>query len=85
MNIDLSKKSNSMSAIIQNNHEQFDSCSTVSALTTALKTVFEANNLNTAASNRLIANVASKKNITDALMTVYNSLLCGSKLAVDQK
>ena len=86
MRTDLSKREGSMSNIIEVNHDRFDACTNTAELISTLKAVFKENNLNTPASKRLIANVAKHgNNFTSALLTVYDSYLYGSKLAVDQK
>ena len=83
--MDLHEIEGSMAFIIENNHDRFDVCSTVAELVNVLKAVFKENNLNTKASNRLIQNVARKNDFTYALMTVYDSYLFGSNLAVGRK
>lgn len=83
--MDLHETEGSMAFIIENNHDKFDACSTVSELVNVLKVVFNENNLNTKASNRLIQNVARKNDFAFALMTIYDSYLFGSNLAVGRK
>lgn len=83
--MDLHETEGSMAFIIENNHDKFDACTTTYELVNVLKAVFKENNLNTKASNRLIQNVARKNDFALALMTIYDSYLFGSNLAVGRK
>ena len=80
--VDLSKVEHSMSNLIETNIEELNACSTVSEMYSKLKDLFLTNNLNTKASNRLLSNINKQRNLAGAQMTLYNSLLCGSKLGV---
>lgn len=80
--IDLSKVAHSMASILENNRTQIDACTTKADLLETVKNVFSENNLDTPATKRLIANITKSRDFTSALMTVYNSYLCGSGLEV---
>ena len=85
IDINLSSKEHSMTSILLKNRTLFDNCTSLPELITTVKTVFKENNLDTTASRRLIQNVSKKKNFSSGLQTIYDSVLCGSKLAVDQR
>ena len=76
--IDLSKVEGSMSNIIQSNMDKINNCKTKDELLSTIKKIFDENNLNTKASNRLLNNIAKCKNFTDALTVVTNSYLSGT-------
>ena len=73
--VDLSKVEGSMSNIIQSNMDKINNCKTKDELLNTIKKIFDENNLNTKASNRLLNNIAKCKNFIDALMVVTNSYL----------
>ena len=76
--VDLSKVEGSMSNIIQSNMDKINNCKTKDELLSTIKKIFDENNLNTKASNRLLNNIAKCKNFTDALTVVTNSYLSGT-------
>lgn len=76
--IDLSKVEGSMSNIIQSNMDKINNCKTKDELLSTIKKIFDENNLNTKASNRLLNNIAKCKNFIDALTVVTNSYLSGT-------
>ena len=76
--IDLSKVEGSMSNIIQSNMDKINNCKTKDELLSTIKKIFDENNLNTKASNRLLNNIARCKNFNNALMVVTNSYLSGT-------
>lgn len=76
--IDLSKVEGSMSNIIKSNMDKINNCKTKDELLSTIKKIFDENNLNTKASNRLLNNIAKCKNFVDALMVVTNSYLSGT-------
>lgn len=76
--VDLSKVEGSMSNIIQSNMDKINNCKTKDELLSTIKKIFDENNLNTKASNRLLNNIARCKNFIDALMVVTNSYLSGT-------
>ena len=67
-----------MSNIIQSNMDKINNCKTKDELLSTIKKIFDENNLNTKASNRLLNNIAKCKNFTDALTVVTNSYLSGT-------
>lgn len=79
---DLSKRKNSMTAVINENSEQIMAAQTVPGLVLILTKLFAAHGINTPASNRLINNVSSAHNITSAQFKVCNSFLAGTGNAV---
>lgn len=76
--VDLSKVEGSMSNIIQSNMDKINNCKTKDELLSTIKKIFDENNLNTKASNRLLNNIARCKNFNNALMVVTNSYLSGT-------
>ena len=76
--IDLSKKSHSMTAVINDNNDAIMSVQTVPGMVLMLTKLFTEHGINTKASNRLIDNVSKSYNIEDAMATVYNSFLAGT-------
>lgn len=76
--VDLSKIEGSMSNIIQSNMDKINNCKTKDELLSTIKKIFDENNLNTKASNRLLNNIARCKNFNNALMVVTNSYLSGT-------
>ena len=67
-----------MSNIIQSNMDKINNCKTKDELLSTIKKIFDENNLNTKASNRLLNNIARCKNFNNALMVVTNSYLSGT-------
>lgn len=76
--VDLSKVEGSMSNIIQSNMDKINNCKTKDELLNTIKKIFDENNLNTKASNRLLNNIVRSKDFTTALMVVTNSYLSGT-------
>ena len=76
--VDLSKVEGSMSNIIQSNMDKINNCKTKDELLSTIKKIFDENNLNTKAYNRLLNNIARCKNFNNALMVVTNSYLSGT-------
>lgn len=76
--VDLSKVEGSMSNIIQSNMDKINNCKTKDELLSTIKKIFDENNLNTKASNKLLNNIARCKNFNNALMVVTNSYLSGT-------
>lgn len=76
--IDLSGREGSMTEIIETNMDLINAVASVPELVTVLKTIFAANGLDTKASNRLIRNVAMKRNLEQAWSAVTNSYLAGT-------
>ena len=85
VNVRLDNKTHSMTSILGANLDKINACTTKSELYSVVLKIFDENNLNTNASNRLLTNIQRKPNFASALQTIYDSYLCGSKLAVDQK
>ena len=75
---DLSKISGSMTKILHDNSKDLMAEESPRALYNKLKALFDKNNLNTTASNRLLDSIAEKENIIDAQYAVLNSALYGS-------
>lgn len=81
---DLSNKKGSMTQVLTDATAKLNACSSVSELHNAIKELFAANNINTVASNRLLNNIEKSKSLTDAQFKLYNSILAGSKLSVNE-
>jgi hypothetical protein len=79
---DLSKRKNSITAIINENNEQIMAAQTVSGMVLVLTKLFAEHNVDTPASNRLINKVSESHNLTEAQFNVYNSFLAGTGNAV---
>lgn len=76
--VDLSKVEGSMSNIIQSNMDKINNCKTKDELLNTVKKIFDENNLNTKASNRLLNNIIRSKDFITALQAVTNSYLSGT-------
>ena len=86
INIDLTKvnKHSMASVLTDNNNELKKICESgsVNEIYTFVAGLFEKENINTKASNRLLNNIKSANSATKAMSIVYNSMMAGSGLSV---
>lgn len=80
---DLSKKKGTSTNVLTKN-DSWKNCTSVNDLYNTIKKLFDENNLHSTSNNTLLNKIKSKKNLTDALMLVYNSILKGSNLGVTE-
>ena len=76
--INLENVEHSMTSIIKENYKEICAQTSKTELYNTIKRLFEQNNLNTKASNRLLTNIMKSSNLTQAQYTVTNSLLSGA-------
>lgn len=81
-NKDISDKPHSMTAVLSARVKDLNACKTRDELVKLVKEIFEENGIDTKASQRLIANMESKKSFGDALFTLWNSIMSGTGNAV---
>ena len=86
INIDLTKvNQHSMASVLANNtNELTEVCKSgsVNDIYNFVAGLFEKENINTKASNRLLNNIKSANSATKAMFIVYNSMMAGSGLSV---
>ena len=86
INIDLTKvnKHSMASVLTDNNKELTEVCKSgsVNEIYNFVAGLFEKENINTKASNRLLNNIKSANSATKAMFIVYNSVMAGSGLSV---
>ena len=86
INIDLTKvNQHSMASVLTNNtNELTEVCKSgsVNEIYNFVAGLFEKENINTKASNRLLNNIKNSDSATKAMFIVYNSMMAGSGLSV---
>ena len=80
--VDLSTKEGSMTKIIQDNMKMVNGASSPAQMADILENIFLEHDLKTKASERLLFKIRKSRNLEQAQMTLYNSLLAGSGLGV---
>lgn len=80
---DLSKKKGTSTNVLSQN-DSWKNCTSVNDLYNTIKKLFDENNLHSVSNNTLLNKIKLKKNLADALMLVYNSILKGSGLGVTE-
>lgn len=84
MSIDLSKvNSNSMVSVLEENKDLLSSQTDKNSLVELVKSIFAEHGINTKASNRLINNMNKSYDLTSAQFTLYNSMLAGYGMTVN--
>ena len=81
--INLENVEHSMTKIIKENYKEICAQKSKIELYNIIKRLFEQNELNTKASNRLLTNIMKSSNLTQAQYTVTNSLLSGAGCSVN--
>lgn len=81
--INLENVEHSMTNIIKENYKEVCAQQSKVELYNTIKRLFEQNNLNTKASNRLLTNIMKSSNLTQAQYTVTNSLLSGAGCSIN--
>ena len=81
--INLENVEHSMTNIIKENYKEICAQQSKVELYNVIKRLFEQNELNTKASNRLLTNIMKSSNLTQAQYTVTNSLLSGAGCSVN--
>ena len=86
INIDLTKvNKHSMASVLTNNTDGLKKVcesGSVNEIYNFVAGLFEKENINTKASNRLLNNIKSANSATKAMFIVYNSVMSGSGLSV---
>ena len=86
INIDLTKvNQHSMASVLKDNtNELTEVCKSgsVNEIYNFVAGLFEKENINTKASNRLLNNIKNADSATKAMFIVYNSMMAGSGLSV---
>ena len=86
INIDLTKvNKHSMASVLTSNTDELKKIcesGSVNEIYNFVAGLFEKENINTKASNRLLNNIKSANSATKAMFIVYNSVMSGSGLSV---
>ena len=86
INIDLTKvNKHSMASVLTSNTDELKKIcesGSVNEIYNFVASLFEKENINTKASNRLLNNIKSANSATKAMFIVYNSMMAGSGLSV---
>ena len=86
INIDLTKvNKHSMASVLKSNNDELKKIcesGSVNEIYNFVAGLFEKENINTKASNRLLNNIKSANSATKAMFIVYNSVMSGSGLSV---
>lgn len=86
INIDLTKvNKHSMASVLTDNTKELKKIcesGSVNEIYNFVAGLFEKENINTKASNRLLNNIKSANSATQAMFVVYNSVMSGSGLSV---
>lgn len=86
INIDLTKvNQHSMASVLTDNNKELTKVcksGSVNEIYNFVACLFEKENINTKASNRLLNNIKSANSATKAMFIVYNSMMAGSGLSV---
>lgn len=86
INIDLTKvNQHSMASVLTSNTDELKKIcesGSVNEIYNFVASLFEKENINTKASNRLLNNIKSANSATKAMFIVYNSMMAGSGLSV---
>lgn len=81
--VDLSDKEKSMTKALSDN-DSWKNESTVQGMYRKVKEVLTDKGIDTPASKRLLSNIMKQKSASEALKTVYNSILAGSNLSMSR-
>lgn len=82
--IDLSNVEGSMTKVINDQiMDKLEACKTVQQVYDLVKNTFDANDINTVASRRLLYHIQRSGGVTNAMMTVHNSRMEGMNLGVN--
>lgn len=77
----LAEKAGSMTYVLEHD-DGWKNSFTIPELFAYIKDLFTTNGINTTASNRLLKDVSTSRNMTTALSRVYSSILAGENLSV---